>query len=279
MTILRLGLAAAAALSPSLAARFGERLFLAPRRRALSPREHEVLSSGEPFVVPFRGERLRGWRCGSGPAVLLVHGWGGCSGAWATFVPALSAAGFQAVAFDAPAHGASTGRLASGACFAAAAAELAARVSARAAIGHSLGAAALGWAMAGGLRLEAAVLLAPPRGAGEPFRAFCEALGLGEEVRRAMRARMRRRFGLAPEDFDLLRLPPPATPLLLVHDLRDRGVPLDEARAIAAAWPGTELLVTAGLGHRGLLRDAAVVGQATRFVERVLGPTACAGTA
>ncbi len=277
-TLLTSGLAATAVVFPTLAAAAGERLFLSPHRRTPSPPERDVLRRGEPFLVRARGERLRAWRFGAGPAVLLVHGWGGRGGNWAAFIPHLVAAGLQAVVFDAPAHGDSSGRIASGACFAAAAAEVSATAGARAAIGHSLGAAALGWAICGGLRLDAAVMLASPRGAGEPFRQFCDALGLGEGVRDRMRARMRRRFGLAPEDFDLLRVSPPApTPLLVVHDRRDRSVPLCEGQEIAAAWPAAELVVTDGLGHRGLLRDSDVVARATAFVLGRLRPSASTG--
>lgn len=273
---LRIGFAVAAAIAPSLAAFAAERLFLTPPRRAGSSPEREVLAAGEALVIEAGGERLRAWRFGAGPAVLLVHGWGGRGGHLAAFVPPLVAAGCAAVAFDAPAHGASTGRLASGVSFAEAVAAVAARVGARAAIGHSLDAAGLRWALADGLRLDAAVMLAPPRGAAPFFRRFCRALALRGGVRDAVRERIRRRCGVAPEDFDLLRrVPGRSTPLLVVHDRRDREVPWEDGEAIARAWPGAELVSTDGLGHHRILRDASVVARAVAFVSRHLPRCAC----
>lgn len=273
---LRIGLALATAIAPPFAALAGERLFLTPPRRRASRRERAALASGEPFALTVGRERLRAWRFGAGPAVLLVHGWGGRSAQMAAYVPPLVAGGCAAVAFDAPAHGDSTGRLASGVTFAEAVSAVAGHVGARAAIGHSMGAAGLGWALAEGLSLEAAVMLAPPRGAAAFFHRFCDALAMKEPVRDAVRDRIRRRYGIAPEGFDLLRrvagAPPP---LLVVHDRHDREVPWEEGEAIVRAWPRAALLTTERLGHRGALRDPSVASRAAAFVLRHLARCAC----
>lgn len=273
---LRAGFATASAIAPSLAAYAGERLFLTPPRRKAPGGEREALGAGETFVLPVGRERLRAWRFGAGPTVLLVHGWGGRGGQLAAFIPSLVAAGCTAVTFDAPAHGASTGRLASGISFAEAVTAVAARVEARAAIGHSMGAAGVGWALADGLHLDAAVMLAPPRGADAFFRRFCDALALTEPVRDAVRKRIRRRCGVAPEDFDLpSRVPGAAMPLLVLHDRHDREVPWKDGEAIARAWPRAALVRTERLGHRGLLRDASVAARAVAFVLRHLSRCPC----
>lgn len=273
---LRIGFATATAIAPSLAAFAGERLFLTPPRRNASRSERQALAAGEAFVIEAGRERLRAWRFGAGPAVLLVHGWGGRGGQLTAFIPSLVAAGCTVVAFDAPAHGVSTGRLASGISFAEAVSTVAARVGARAAIGHSLGAAGLGWALADGLHLDTAVMLAPPRGAAAFFRQFCDALVMREPVRDALRGRIRRRYGIAPEDFDLLRRVANASlPLLVIHDRDDREVPWRDGEAIARAWPRAALVSIERLGHRGILRDASVAARAAAFVLRHLTRCAC----
>jgi len=274
--LLRAAFATAAAIAPSFAAYAGERLFLRPPRRQPSPRERAALAAGEPFVVASGKERLRGWRFGEGPTVLLVHGWGGRGGQLAPLVPPLVTAGCAVVAFDAPAHGASTGRLASGIAFAEAIAAVAARVEARAALGHSMGAAGLGWALASGLALDAAVMLCPPRSVGGYFRQFCDALALPPPVEDAIRGRLRRRYGVAPEEFDLCRRAgESSTPLLVVHDRDDREVPWTDGAAVARAWPGATLSSTSGLGHRGLLRDASVGASIASFVRAHLARCDC----
>ncbi len=263
----RLGLAAARAIAPGLAASIAERLFLTPPRGAASEAERRALARGSELVLHAAGERLRAWRFGVGPTVLLVHGWGGRGGQMAAFFEPLEDAGCSVVTFDAPAHGASSGRLASAPVFAEAVASVARSVGARAAVAHSLGAAGLAAAMARGLDLEAAVLIGPPRSPLPFFRAFAGALRLGPRASDAVRARLERRYGVDLEDYDVpARVSALAAPALVVHDRDDREVPWSHGEAIARAWPGAGLVTTAGLGHRRVLRDACVVREVVRFV-------------
>jgi pimeloyl-ACP methyl ester carboxylesterase len=273
---LRLALAASTAVAPALASYVGERLFLRPPRRRATPSDLAALAAGEPFAFASGGETIRAWRFGAGPAVLLVHGWGGAAAQVAPLVAPLVEAGCSAVAFDGPAHGASTGRLASGVALAGALSALAARVGARAAVGHSLGASALGWALAEGLALDAAVLVSPPRSVGAYFRRFSDALALPATLEEAIRARLRRRYGVAPEDFDLCRRTGDgSTPVLVVHDRDDREVPWADGEAVARAWPRATLSTTSGLGHRGVLRDAGVGASVASFVRDHLAQCGC----
>src|SRR6266511_2315998 len=192
---LRAAFGALGAVSPALAGRAGARLFLTPPRHRVPPREREALAATEPFALAHGGGILRGFSLGTGPAVLLVHDWGGRSGDLAPLAQALAAAGCTAVAFDAPAHGRSSGHVASMLHFADAAVAVAERFAARVAAGHSLGAAALAFS---------------PR------------------VRAAVDARIVRRVGLPYDAVDLVRLAPAAPPpFLVVHDRDDREVPLD----------------------------------------------------
>ena len=47
----------------------------------------------------------------SGPAVLLMHGWGGARAQMTGFVEPLLSAGYRVVAYDQPAHGESDGKM------------------------------------------------------------------------------------------------------------------------------------------------------------------------
>lgn len=274
--VFRAAFATAAAIAPSIAAYAGERLFLRAPRRHPPRKELAALSTGEPFMVAAGRERLRAWRFGAGPTVLLVHGWGGRGGQLTPLIPPLMAAGCEVVTFDAPAHGASTGRLASGITFAEAISAISARVGARAALGHSMGAAALGWAMASGLELDAAVMLCPPMSIARFFREFCAAFALPQREEEAIRARLRRRYGIAPEEFDLCRrVGDGSTPLLVVHDRNDRDVPWTDGEAVARAWAGATLMTTSGLGHRGVYRDASVGAAIASFVRDHLTRCGC----
>jgi pimeloyl-ACP methyl ester carboxylesterase len=270
--VLRSGMAALAAVSPGLAARAGERLFLSPPRHPPPARERAELSGVERLAFRHRGGALHGWRMGAGPAVLLVHGWGGRSGQLAPLGRALAQAGLSAVAFDGPAHGASDGWAASVPHFADAVAEVAGRTGAVAAVGHSMGGAAVALAAIRGLPLGAAVTVGTPRAPAAWLEQFSSSLALGPRVREALRERLERRVGARMADLDLPRLAAlrADVPLLVVHDRGDREVPFEDGAAVAAAWPGARLHATEGLGHRRILRDAAVIEAVAAFLSAEL---------
>lgn len=273
----RAALKALERISPQLAARFAARLFATPpSRRAPREWERSILSEAEPFQIRAAGTRLRGSRIGEGPAVLLVHGWGGGGSQLAAFVPPLLSAGCSVIEFDGPAHGASTGKTATMPELADAAADVARRFDARAAIGHSLGAAAVALALHRGLPLDAAVLVAPPRAATVIFDGFCAALGLSEVTRDRTRDRLERRVGVRIAGLDLPAMVTGLrTPALVIHDTGDSEVPFEDGAAIAAAWPGARFLATEGLGHRRILRDPGVLGEAGAFVLGQLPRCSC----
>lgn len=272
---LRAGFAALAAISPALAGRAGARLFLTPPRHAASRREREALAAAEPFALGHGRHALRGWTLGAGPAVLLVHGWGGRSGQLATLAHGLAAAGCTAVAFDAPAHGRSGGRTTSMVGIAEAAMVIARRFGARAAVGHSVGGAAVAFAVSRGLDLAAAALIAPPRTPVAFVDHLAAELRLSPSVRAALERGIVRQVGFPFDAVDVARCAPAVPPpLLVVHDRDDVEVPVEAGAAVAEAWHA-RLVVTSRLGHLRILRDEAVVNGIIHFVTARLPRCGC----
>ncbi len=274
---LRAAFAVLGRLAPGAAGAMAERLFLTPPRPRAPAREREALAGAVPFEVRLGRTTLRAWRLGDGPAVLLAHGWGGRGAQLLPLGEPLREAGFSLVAFDAPAHGRSGGRLASVPIFADAIAAVAVQSGARAAVAHSMGGAALALAILRGLPIDAAVVIGTPRSPWPFFRAFGQAMGLSPGVRDEARARLERRVGFTEDGFDLARLAAtaPAVPLLVAHDRGDQEVPFADGEAIAAAWPGATFLATEGLGHRRILRDPALAAAAAAFLREKAPRCAC----
>src|SRR3989475_2848095 len=127
--------------SPGLASRWAERLFCSPPRRAISERMAAWLAGGRRFDLMVGGRRVAAWSWGDrGPGVLLVHGWGSRGARFVDLGGARVARGVRVVTFDAPGHGASSGRLSSGPEFARATLAGAPAVGPRGAgVGHLLG--------------------------------------------------------------------------------------------------------------------------------------------
>jgi pimeloyl-ACP methyl ester carboxylesterase len=263
----RAGMGALEAVAPALAERVAERLFMTPPRHPPPAGERAVLEGAEPFALRAAGTIVRGRTMGDGPAVLLVHGWGGRGGQLAAFAPPLVTAGCSVVAFDGPGHGESGGRTTNLARLADAIGAVTRRFGARAAIGHSFGGASLALALHRGLALDAAVLIGAPRTPRGFFDPFCAALGLGEATRDGVRRRIERNVGIPMDDLDVPGFAAAIeVPALVVHDRGDAEVPFEHGAAIAAAWTGARLLPTEGLGHRRILRHPAVVDEVASFV-------------
>jgi pimeloyl-ACP methyl ester carboxylesterase len=261
-------------IAPALAARVAERLFLTPPRHPVPDREREILERARAGSVRVAGRRIAAWSWGAGPRILLVHGWGGRGGQLGAFVEPLLARGFSVTAFDAPAHGASEGRVATIPGMAEALRGVVDAVGpVRAVVAHSGGGAVSVWAvrealLGGFVELPAAIAFVAPAANFRGYLGrFMDACGLSASARERLDRGLEARVGVPPEALDLKRLAgdlPLAA--LVVHDREDAEVPWTEGAAIAAAWPGAELVTTHRLGHRRILRDAAVVGRITDFL-------------
>jgi pimeloyl-ACP methyl ester carboxylesterase len=263
---MRTAFRAVGAVAPGVAARWAETLFCTPPRRAGI--DAQFLASGARFTVESQGQRLAGWEWGRGPTVVLVHGWGSRAGRFGALGAALLAAGFRVVAYDAPAHGESTGRFASLPEFARALRDVAARVGPiDGLVGHSLGGAAVAMAMRDGLAARRVVLLAPPADVRIFSDLFARALAIAPAVQETMHRNLERRLRIVWDDLHIptlvRKLPASA---LVIHDRDDADVPFAHGEEIVGAWAGSRLETTTGLGHRALLRDPSVIALAVAFL-------------
>jgi pimeloyl-ACP methyl ester carboxylesterase len=250
-------------LSPDAAAAMAADWFLLPDlgrdRRAPANNNQD----GKRFDVDAGGVRLAAWEWGpaSGPTVLLAHGWNGRGRQLAAIARAVAARGYRAVTFDMPGHGASGGRLASIPRMAEAISTVSAATGgAEAIVAHSLGAVAATYALSRGLPARRAVFIAPPVSPARWIDHFSRIVGLPDTSKRQLRRNVEARAGVPASDLDPLALAPGlGAELLVVHDADDREVPLAAGTALAEAWPGARLVVTAGLGHNRLLADRGVI--------------------
>ena len=80
--------------------------FFSPSQYEVKPRDRKIIEQGNNYRLPFDGGKLAVTTWGEdGPAVLLMHGWGGARAQMTGFVIPLLDAGYRVVAFDQPAHG------------------------------------------------------------------------------------------------------------------------------------------------------------------------------
>jgi pimeloyl-ACP methyl ester carboxylesterase len=270
--LLHPGFAALSALTPALAARLAERLFLTAPRHPAPAHETAALARARRAVVHVDGAPVTTWTWGHGPVVLLVHGWGGRGAQLARFVEPLVASGCAVVTFDAPGHGVSPAPRSSIVAFLDAIRAIDRALGpVHGIVAHSIGAIAAARALYEGLGADAAVFIAPPADLVLQSHTLLEALGFGRRARELMQERIERRFGVAWSALDVRSYAPDmSTPLLVVHDRDDAEIPWQDGAIVARDWPRAVFSTTGGLGHRRILRDPCVVRGATAFVvERV----------
>ena len=242
------------------------RAFLTPR---LPPqRQARVLEGGKTLRVAAPEGEVALQRAGTGPAVLLLHGWEGQASDLAAFAPPLLCAGFGVLTMDLPAHGASAGRHTSIPQSARALLAVGKALGPlHAVIAHSIGSAVLAEALHGGLAAQRAVLIAAPAYYERHARGFAAAAGLDAEGTEAMLGLLSATIGADVREISLPRRAPRLRqPALFVHSSDDRVVAIEESLDSAAAWPGARHVRVEGLGHRRLLNDPAVVAAPIAFV-------------
>ncbi|HSK22492.1 MAG TPA: alpha/beta fold hydrolase [Egicoccus sp.] len=211
-----------------------------------------------PWSQPTAEGELHGYAGGHGPTAVLVHGWAGRAADWRHLADDLVADGWRVVVPDLPAHGTSPGRRTDLYALARAFAAVLAAERPAAVVAHSMGFPVTLLALEHGApEPRRLVAIAPGRKVERVVAAFARRMAfrgrLADELGRLLEAR----FGSGVWDtLDVDRVVPGLRAAgLVVHDHDDDEVPLADGRAIAAAWPDARLAVTAGLGHRRILRD------------------------
>ena len=267
--------------APKLAAGFAAKIFSRPRRFRRPLRELKVLQSAQAFCVHTKRGKIAAWQWGAGPVILCIHGWEGRGTQFHEYVRPLVDAGFRVVVFDGPAHGDSDGTYTNLIHFVEDVRELVKIVGPlHGLIAHSFGGAAATLLLKSGLHVERAVYFAVPNNMIEITENFGSILGLTPRVLHNMRDDFLRQhagewkaYASSWEELEMAKIAKSfSTPLLIVHDKRDRQVKIHNSEAISRAWQGAQLLQTDGLGHQRIMRDPQVLARVLEFFKPVAEP-------
>ena len=244
------------------------RVNVVPKRRA-EPRLAPALGSVERHSVRGPQGEIAAWRIGTGPAVLLVHGWEDDNSLWAPLIDALVDRNRAVVVFDLPAHGFSEGEWGLGPQAADGVAAVVAAIGPiDAVVAHSFAAGGVILATSeGGLAVDRMVLIAPPLRAGNRWLRYAERLGVSEDVAFAAQAIYEERIGPARALFDFrAELTDLDVDLLVIHSVDDERFPLAASQEVVPKCRRGELVVVDGLSHRKAARDPDVVARIAEFV-------------
>ena len=252
------------AISKRKAAQQALRLFFTPlyrNQKELPP----VFQKAEKLQFRFQGETVQGYRWNpSSKKALIIHGFESSVVNFDRYVNPLIKKGYEVLAFDAPAHGRSTGNMINALVYK----EFLQHIYSYygpvdAYIAHSLGGLALS------LFLEAqpqdahtkAVLIAPATETTTAIDYAFAYMKLDGGVRKEFDKLIKEVSGHPPEWFSIKRAARHIrASVLWVHDKDDDMTPFADAEKVAQLHlPNFRFLVTEGLGHRRIYRDTKVV--------------------
>ena len=246
--------------------------FFGPTRYEVKPADREVIEWGNNYRIPFEDGELAVTTWGSnGPAVLLMHGWGGARAQMTGFVDSLLFAGYRVVSYDQPAHGESDGKL-TNLLEIAPTMDLIAKQEGPfdAIIAHSFGTLITSYALVN--------RNFPPPSKLVYFGAFNRLMDalprfqviaqLPDQITDGLREMINEKFGKEVLDaiVNELLVPRLDIPALMFHDKSDNVTPVEDSRAIARAWKNAQYIETDGLGHRGALQSKEIHEQVVRFL-------------
>lgn len=252
------------------------RAFFSPSRYEVKASDREVIDWGNSYRIPFEGGELAVTAWGSGPAVLLMHGWGGARAQMTGFVDPLLFAGYRAVAYDQPAHGESDGQT-TNLLEIAPTMDLIARREGpfHAVIAHSFGTLVTSYAL-----VERNFPLPVRLVYFGAFNRLLDSLprfqviaGLSDEIMEGFRTLLYEQFGRGVlEAITNESLTPRIDiPALMFHDAADNVTPIEDSRAIARVWRPARLTETEGFGHRGALQSKSIHEEVVKFLKGECG--------
>jgi pimeloyl-ACP methyl ester carboxylesterase len=226
------------------------------------------------------GGRAFAWSWGSGPLVLLVHGWGGRASQMAPLAAHIASQGFRAVAFDVTGHGESPVRRSRWDCFLHDIASVLQALGAgpevpggsapalHACVGHSAGGLTMmALRRRGLLRARRYVCVCAPGHPFPPVEAVRRQLDPPPAVLRRYQGGIASQFGLPWEDLAAgAAFAGAGRELLLVYDRADRYIDHGEGDRLQTLCPQARLLKTEDLGHVRILSSPQLAKAVSGFL-------------
>ncbi len=230
-------------------------LFGRPMAGRPLPEEQRFLETAEEqYQVPFENGQVTvyEWNAQQPESVLLLHGWESNAARWETLIGKLVAVGKRVLAVDAPAHGASSGKLFNMLQYSRVLAILVDTFQPNAVVGHSIGGGATALYLNDHPHtpVQRAIIMGVPSELRHMANTFARVLGLSQRMRQTMEQQFQRQYELTFEDVSIAKYCEQINlPTLVIHDEQDSVAPVADAYRYQQHLAQGELLLTTGLGH------------------------------
>lgn len=239
--------------SKKMAAEKAFTLFVTPRKGKVLPIQEDFLEKARDQLINIGGMELQTYRWpGEKERVLLLHGWESNTFRWRKLIKELIREGFDIVAFDAPAHGKSTGEIFNVILYAECLEEISKGYRPKYIVGHSVGGMTAVYHQYAydSEGVEKIVTIGAPSEFPEVMDKYQTLLKFNNRVMKALDNYLYQHFGFRIKDFSTSQF---ARELkvkgLLIHDELDAIAPFSSSERVHANWKGSKLIKTRGLGH------------------------------
>jgi pimeloyl-ACP methyl ester carboxylesterase len=228
-------------------------VFCTVRKGRVLPQQSDYLEKAKCSVEDTKGQQLQTYHWpGNGETILLVHGWESNSWRWRNLIAKLQDADYNVFAFDAPAHGHSSGRIFYVPLYADCIQHMINTFNPVYLIGHSVGGMTILYNQSkySNLEIEKIVTIGAPSEFHEILAHYQKLLGFNNRVLKAFEDYIFERFGFYVHDFSSSKFVENNTKKgLLLHDELDTLAPFHASEKVHARWKGSQFIRTRGLGH------------------------------
>jgi pimeloyl-ACP methyl ester carboxylesterase len=259
--------------SPKLAEHLVRQAFFAPSAYTASAKEQAWLEKGSRFEILARDKVIQGWKWGTGPGVLLAHGWSGRGIQLHRFIEPLLQDGHSVITYDGPGHGESEGKTTNYFEWTDTVRAILNSVhgyNIHGVVAYSLGASAVLNGLEKENRELRTVFIAPALRLTEMLLRGFDDCGVPAPLYRKLIKELENEYGYdVQRDNPRNLLERVQSKILIVHDKDDARVPYVESQEAASRHENVSLHTTEGLGHKDILSDESVVHQAVDYVYRI----------
>lgn len=258
-----------ALLAPQKTAHKAFNLFCTVRKGRVLPQQEAYLDKAKNGVESAAGHKLQSYHWpGKKQTVLLVHGWESNTFRWRNLIHKLQDVDFNIIAFDAPSHGYSTGKILYVPLYEEALHHMIKKYDPKYLIGHSVGGMTLMYNeyKNPNPNVEKMVTIGAPSEFHEIMEHYQYLLKFNNRVMKALDNYILKRFGFKIRDFSASKFAQSNTKKgLLFHDKLDAIAPYHASENVSANWKGSTLISTEGLGHS--MHQEDVNNQIISFLE------------
>lgn len=253
--------------SPRKAAEMAYKLFCTPRKSRKKLKEPPLFHKAEKLQLLVKETTLKGFHFtptkANGNKILILHGFSSYSYKFEKYVSLFKKQGFEVVAFDAPAHGLSEGKLINALIYKEAILKIEESFGPfYGFMGHSLGglAGSLAFKELPNQSQRRLVLVAPAIKTDSAIKQFYSILSADQKFKTAFEQIIKEMTHETIDKISVIHaIKHISAPILWIHDKDDKVCLFDDVIPIITEKPSNiQFVITEGLGHSRIYKEASI---------------------